>query len=333
VYAAGKDCSGPSKATFRPVQGALAGLRADEVACGDAHTAVIASQRRRLYTWGTGAGGRLGHGDFSNCDVPKLVEQLRDRDLKQVVCGPHSTAVVCACQQLSIEQKAALARDLDEAGWNDKSRRNKAAAALPNGPAAPTPAVGVTSRVTRGALLVQAAGSAVIGMAASPEWRARTLEAEVHGLRASLRKADEETQKLKEQLREQQNQFASLSRHLQAAGQAAASCADTAGGAAAADAPAPMPSVAVPYADGAADAGVSGDALQTSAAAAVECVQEIEPGVFVTVSAGKILRRVRFDRRTFTDEEAQDWWENNRFAVMRRLGLVMPSARPRKPDE
>ena len=59
-------------------------------------------------------------------------------------------------------------------------------------------------------------------------------------------------------------------------------------------------------------------------------VQEVEPGVFVTVSAGHVLRRVRFDRRTFTDEQAQDWWEGNRAAVMGRLGLVLPSARTRR---
>jgi hypothetical protein len=46
-----------------------------------------------------------------------------------------------------------------------------------------------------------------------------------------------------------------------------------------------------------------------------------------------VLRRVRFDRRMFTDDQAQEWWENNRVDVMQRLELVLPSARSRRSND
>jgi hypothetical protein len=369
VYAAGKDCTGPSKPTFRPVQGALAGLRADEVACGDAHTAVVASQRRRLYTWGTGAGGRLGHGDLSDCDVPKLVERLRDRDLQQVVCGPQCTAVVCACVQLSTEQKAALARVHDETSWGDKSRGAKAAAVALAPAAAPVAAmrpaaaqakvVHTTGAATRGALLTLAAhgstGGGLPGMAASAsEWRTKTLEAELQGLPASLRQAREEAAMLRMQLDASQGELSQLTSALEAVRlpvvPAASANADAAAAAAGGDASVAEARVS----DGAlrssatvaatatatvthdphtaaADAEAAADQAQVARSDSV--THEVEPGVFVTVNAGRVLRRVRFDRRAFTDERAQEWWENNKSAVMSRLGLVLPTARRRKAQD
>ncbi|KAL5099852.1 hypothetical protein RYX36_004179 [Vicia faba] len=50
-----------------------------------------------------------------------------------------------------------------------------------------------------------------------------------------------------------------------------------------------------------------------------ECVEQVEPGVFVTIrrlpDGNKELRRVRFSRQRFGDEDARKWWEENRERV------------------
>jgi hypothetical protein len=57
-----------------------------------------------------------------------------------------------------------------------------------------------------------------------------------------------------------------------------------------------------------------------------EWVEEVEPGVFMTLAldAGTghhVLRRVRFSKRVFTDAEATSWWTENRARVLRTRGL------------
>lgn len=58
---------------------------------------------------------------------------------------------------------------------------------------------------------------------------------------------------------------------------------------------------------------------------AAEWVEEVEPGVFLTVAvdaAGRhVLRRVRFSRRRFGDGEANEWWAKHRARVIRARGL------------
>ena len=328
VFVAGKDCSGPSKSVFRPVQGALAGLRADEVACGDAHTAVVASQRRSLFTWGIGAGGRLGHGDLSNCDVPKLVDRLRDRNVVQVACGAQCTAVVCACIQLSVEQKAALARSGDEATAVKRASGSKMAAPADRPPAPALTSSAVTSQPaagdrTRGALLtLSAQGAPHPAVAATAEWRTRLLEAEVHSLRLGLGQANAEVEALKRELVTCRARLANIPGQPES----------HEGGSLLALSSADLPP-AEPRSEP--SAALAADQLLPAASAPLappaEVVQEVESGVFLTISGGNVLRRVRFDRRTFTDDQAQDWWENNRVDVMQRLRLVLPSARSRKP--
>ena len=41
----------------------------------------------KLYTWGSGDYGRLGHGDNLNQKIPKAVDILRDKDIRKFVCG------------------------------------------------------------------------------------------------------------------------------------------------------------------------------------------------------------------------------------------------------
>ncbi|XP_057415182.1 PH, RCC1 and FYVE domains-containing protein 1 isoform X3 [Lotus japonicus] len=66
----------------------------EDIACGSYHVAVLTS-KAEVYTWGKGLNGQLGHGDNDHRNKPTLVEFLKDKQVKSVVCGSNFTAVVC----------------------------------------------------------------------------------------------------------------------------------------------------------------------------------------------------------------------------------------------
>ena len=66
----------------------------EDIACGSYHVAVLTS-KAEVYTWGKGLNGQLGHGDNDHCNKPTLVQFLKDKQVKSVVCGSNLTAVVC----------------------------------------------------------------------------------------------------------------------------------------------------------------------------------------------------------------------------------------------
>ncbi|KAJ0101485.1 hypothetical protein Patl1_05380 [Pistacia atlantica] len=76
------------------VDGKLMKNFVEEIACGAYHVAVLTS-RTEVYTWGKGANGRLGHGDTEDRNSPSLVEALRDKQVKSIVCGTNFTAAIC----------------------------------------------------------------------------------------------------------------------------------------------------------------------------------------------------------------------------------------------
>ncbi|XP_057862220.2 PH, RCC1 and FYVE domains-containing protein 1 isoform X2 [Cryptomeria japonica] len=76
------------------VEGKLAELTVEEVACGAYHVAVLTS-RKEVYTWGKGANGRLGHGNVDDCQTPMLVGDLKEKEVKKIACGSNFTAAIC----------------------------------------------------------------------------------------------------------------------------------------------------------------------------------------------------------------------------------------------
>ncbi|CAN6208179.1 unnamed protein product [Urochloa humidicola] len=76
------------------VGGIISGSFIEEIACGSHHIAVLTS-KSEVYTWGKGANGRLGHGDNVDRNTPTLVEALKDKQVKIVVCGADFTAAAC----------------------------------------------------------------------------------------------------------------------------------------------------------------------------------------------------------------------------------------------
>lgn len=64
-----------------------------QIACGSGHTVVLTDDGE-VYTWGRGDDGRLGHGDNGWKFVPRLVEELHGKNIRQVTCGSYHTAAV-----------------------------------------------------------------------------------------------------------------------------------------------------------------------------------------------------------------------------------------------
>ncbi|XP_073099233.1 PH, RCC1 and FYVE domains-containing protein 1 isoform X1 [Elaeis guineensis] len=86
------------------VEDKLVGESVGEVACGSYHVAVLTT-RSKVYTWGKGANGRLGHGDLEDRKTPTLVEALKDRGVKHIACGANFTAAICQHKWVSgVEQ-------------------------------------------------------------------------------------------------------------------------------------------------------------------------------------------------------------------------------------
>ncbi|XP_043274810.1 E3 ubiquitin-protein ligase HERC2 isoform X2 [Venturia canescens] len=46
------------------------------------------------YSWGVGAGGRLGHGDGTSYDEPKMIEELADEEVVFIACGSTYSAAI-----------------------------------------------------------------------------------------------------------------------------------------------------------------------------------------------------------------------------------------------
>ncbi|ETW00260.1 hypothetical protein, variant [Aphanomyces invadans] len=68
--------------------------RVQQVSCGAMHAAIV-NDGGLMYTWGSGDGGRLGHGDLISHVAPRLVEALATDVVFQISCGCwHTVAIV-----------------------------------------------------------------------------------------------------------------------------------------------------------------------------------------------------------------------------------------------
>ncbi|PON67076.1 Zinc finger, FYVE-type, endofin [Trema orientale] len=77
----------------KKVSGNMEGIHVSYISCGLWHTAVVTSAGR-LFTFGDGSFGALGHGDFRSTSIPKEVETLRGLRTTRVACGVWHTAAV-----------------------------------------------------------------------------------------------------------------------------------------------------------------------------------------------------------------------------------------------
>jgi hypothetical protein len=74
--------------------GGLLGVSVKQICCGGQHAAVLSAEGK-VFTWGRGGFGRLGHGSTDSEANPRVVQgHLRDKVCAQVACGFAYTAAV-----------------------------------------------------------------------------------------------------------------------------------------------------------------------------------------------------------------------------------------------
>ncbi|GMJ05470.1 hypothetical protein like AT4G14368 [Hibiscus trionum] len=101
------------------VCGALEGLQVLSIACGTWHSA-LATSNGRLFTFGDGRFGVLGHGDRENAAYPKEVQMLNGLKTIKVACGVWHTAAIV---EVSSQSNANItSRKLFTWGDGDKHR-------------------------------------------------------------------------------------------------------------------------------------------------------------------------------------------------------------------
>ncbi|PWA68772.1 hypothetical protein CTI12_AA293890 [Artemisia annua] len=103
---------GDSSSTYCPkIVEALKGLNTQRVACGVWHTAAIVEigsepssfgsvRARKIFTWGNGYKGQLGHDDKDPRFVPSSVVSLYDKNFCQVACGSSMTVALTTSGQV-----------------------------------------------------------------------------------------------------------------------------------------------------------------------------------------------------------------------------------------
>ncbi|XP_014250769.1 protein RCC2 homolog [Cimex lectularius] len=98
-----------------------------DVACGTNHTVVLDS-KRRLFSWGFGGYGRLGHAETKDEYIPRLVKffETQGKGVKAVYCGSQFSVAVSEHKMCYLFGKTKNTGDVnmypkpiqDLAGWN-----------------------------------------------------------------------------------------------------------------------------------------------------------------------------------------------------------------------
>ncbi|CAN6543587.1 unnamed protein product [Malus baccata var. baccata] len=113
------------------ISGPLEGLQVASVTCGPWHTALITSTGK-LFTFGDGTFGVLGHGDRENVPYPREVESLSGLRTISVACGVWHTAAVV--EVIATQSSASISSgklftwgdgDKNRLGHGDKEARLK----------------------------------------------------------------------------------------------------------------------------------------------------------------------------------------------------------------
>ena len=71
------------------------------IACGDTHCLAISGHGTRVWSWGCGLNGRLGHGDTKNSRTPRPIAGLGslynpEQPVVSASCGSAHSAVICS---------------------------------------------------------------------------------------------------------------------------------------------------------------------------------------------------------------------------------------------
>ncbi|KAI3829058.1 hypothetical protein L1987_03172 [Smallanthus sonchifolius] len=103
----------------KQVSGPLEGIQVLSVACGNWHSALITAEKK-LFTFGDGTYGALGHGDLESVKFPKEVISLTALKTIKVACGVWHTAAIV--EIINHQTKHSTSKKLFTWGDGDKYR-------------------------------------------------------------------------------------------------------------------------------------------------------------------------------------------------------------------
>nr|GEX45412.1 PH, RCC1 and FYVE domains-containing protein 1-like [Tanacetum cinerariifolium] len=101
------------------VSGLLEGIQVISVAYENWHSAIV-TDRGKLYTWGDGTFGAIGHGDRESTKFPKEVESLNGLKTIKVACGAWHTAAIV--EIINQQSRQSTSRKLFTWGDGEKYR-------------------------------------------------------------------------------------------------------------------------------------------------------------------------------------------------------------------
>lgn len=70
-----------------------------DTSCGAKHMMAITNEFK-IYSWGNGGNGRLGHGDTSGTSVPIPIQHLFNESIMSVSCGESHSAAISTLGEL-----------------------------------------------------------------------------------------------------------------------------------------------------------------------------------------------------------------------------------------
>lgn len=63
-----------------------------------------------VYSWGEGDDGKLGHGNKTSCDRPRVIEALRGKDICFIACGGAHSAAITATGNCAFSESRYIMR-------------------------------------------------------------------------------------------------------------------------------------------------------------------------------------------------------------------------------
>ena len=93
---------------FRELR-ALRGIKVGRIACGSHHTCAL-SEDGRAYSWGSGASGALGHGDFVDHKTPHEIAALGEHRVVMMAVGGEHTLFLCEDNEKKKRKKGFFSR-------------------------------------------------------------------------------------------------------------------------------------------------------------------------------------------------------------------------------
>ncbi|KAL6911745.1 hypothetical protein ACP4OV_000550 [Aristida adscensionis] len=98
-------CNRSQDTSICMVEGPLKTEFVKEISCGTSHVAVL-TMNGKVFTWGRGAEGQLGIGDYVDKSSPTLVAALEDKQVDSIVCCSNFTVAICVHRPIASKDQS-----------------------------------------------------------------------------------------------------------------------------------------------------------------------------------------------------------------------------------